>query len=308
MASEDNHLLNSFELADALLVRGFTRVTDPNRTKAHGFRRGDLPRVVYLKIAGPSGELRAVGDSPLVVHADDARRLRAGGSLSSGLILQDLPHKSAGLLEFRISGSKATPFGYDVAVQDEAALDALLLRLSTETSTPSGAATASSLGSTEIQFVEPGLPDTDEAVAAAIAIDRDPRCAGESPTTRLALINARMGQGGYRRRMLQLWQGQCAVTGCAEPAVLIASHAKSWAESSNIERLDEFNGLLLSAALDRLFDHGLISFADDGVMLAKRVLRSFDLQCLGLQLDARLRSLRPRHQLYLAAHRARFGF
>ena len=222
------------------------------------------------------------------------------------LAAQDHPYKSTGLRDYQISGCKDIPFGYDVSVRDEAALDALLLRLSTETSTPSGAATASSLGSTEIQFAEPELPDTDEA--AAIAIDRDPKCTGESPTTRLALINARMGQGGYRRRMLQLWQGQCAVTGCAEPVVLIASHAKSWAESSNIERLDEFNGLLLSAALDRLFDHGLISFADDGVMLTKRVLRSFDLQCLGLQLDARLRFLRPRHQLYLAAHRAHFGF
>ncbi len=86
-------------------------------------------------------------------------------------------------------------------------------------------------------------------------------------TTRKALIDARVGQGKFRQDLNQLWNGACPVTGCSVDAVLRASHIKPWRSSSNKERLDPHNGLLLAAHLDALFDAGLISFADDGSML-----------------------------------------
>ena len=44
-------------------------------------------------------------------------------------------------------------------------------------------------------------------------------------------------------------------TGVALPPELLrASHAKPWAKASDIERLDSFNGLLLSVHLDAMFD------------------------------------------------------
>lgn len=44
-----------------------------------------------------------------------------------------------------------------------------------------------------------------------------------------------------------------------------ASHAKPWAECANdAERLDVFNGFLLVANLNALFDRFLISFDDTG--------------------------------------------
>lgn len=46
------------------------------------------------------------------------------------------------------------------------------------------------------------------------------------PTEKDALIKARRGQGTYRRQMLELWNGQCAVTGLAVQSALVASHAK----------------------------------------------------------------------------------
>ena len=143
---------------------------------------------------------------------------------------------------------------------------------------------------------------------AAREIDADPKSAGISATTREALIDARIGQGGYRARMLALWDGRCAVTGCAIPQVLIASHAKPWADSSNDERLDAYNGLLLAAHVDRLFDAGLIAFADDGNMLLSPQVSPAALRSVGLSTDARLRTVDARHKPYLAAHRAKFGF
>jgi len=57
------------------------------------------------------------------------------------------------------------------------------------------------------------------------------------------------------------------VTGLQVKSLLIASHIKPWRWSSNIERLDGHNGLLLSPHVDRLFDKGFISFSDSGKML-----------------------------------------
>jgi hypothetical protein len=54
---------------------------------------------------------------------------------------------------------------------------------------------------------------------------------------------------------------------CSIAALLRASHIKPWAKSSNPDRLNPANGILLTAHIDALFDCGFISFADDGTML-----------------------------------------
>lgn len=75
------------------------------------------------------------------------------------------------------------------------------------------------------------------------------------------LARQRVGQQSYRSAMMKYWGGACAVTGISIPKVLRASHAKPWAECvSDEERLNVFNGFLLSANLDALFDRFLISF------------------------------------------------
>jgi predicted restriction endonuclease len=68
------------------------------------------------------------------------------------------------------------------------------------------------------------------------------------------------------------WNNICAVTGCGIVEVLRASHIKPWRDSTNRERLDPENGLLLAAHVDALFDKGLITFADNGTLrLSKRI-------------------------------------
>lgn len=91
-------------------------------------------------------------------------------------------------------------------------------------------------------------------------------------TTRTALINARLGQGQFRRDLMRIWGRRCAVTGCDVVDILRASHVKPWKNSNNDERLDSQNGLLLGAHLDALFDAGLISFDDSGAMLVSKLV------------------------------------
>ena len=85
-------------------------------------------------------------------------------------------------------------------------------------------------------------------------------------TEREAIVKSRIGQGRFREKILGKY-GACVITGIDIPRVLVASHIKPWAVSTNEERICEDNGLLLSATYDRLFDSGLISFSREGKML-----------------------------------------
>ena len=68
------------------------------------------------------------------------------------------------------------------------------------------------------------------------------------------------------------------------------------------------NGLLLSALWDAAFDRGLVSFADDGTVLASPRLSEATRNALGLTAAAPLPGLRDGHRANLALHRARNGF
>ncbi len=79
------------------------------------------------------------------------------------------------------------------------------------------------------------------------------------------LIVQRIGQNIFRDRLLTYWQGRCPLTGITDPDLLRASHIIPWKDCSNdAERLNIFNGLLLSALWDAAFDRGLVTLDDDG--------------------------------------------
>ena len=122
---------------------------------------------------------------------------------------------------------------------------------------------------------------------------------GLSPTEKSVLISARVGQGQFRQRLLEHWQG-CAVTGYAMPAMLVASHIKPWRSATNSERLDPDNGLLLLANLDKAFDRGFISFADNGEIIIAPALERPEV--LGIRDGMRL-NLRSQNIKYLQYHR-----
>jgi len=99
------------------------------------------------------------------------------------------------------------------------------------------------------------------------------------------LVKCRIGQGTFREKLINLWNG-CSVTKFKNIEILIASHIKPWSKSSNEERLDVFNGLLLTPNLDKLFDKGYISFQDNGKILISESLKHFEL--LGITTDMRV--------------------
>ena len=76
------------------------------------------------------------------------------------------------------------------------------------------------------------------------------------------LRKAREGQGQYREKLLEECPF-CPITKINDERLLIASHIKPWAVSSDKERLDPKNGFMLSPLYDKLFDKGFITFTTD---------------------------------------------
>lgn len=122
-------------------------------------------------------------------------------------------------------------------------------------------------------------------------------------TEREAVVLARIGQGSFRQRVIEAWNGRCAVTGASFLPALVASHIKSWVQCTNEERLDASNGLLLVGTLDRLFDGGFISFDVEGRILLSPVLPHEECEVLGVTRELRLRHVPATSIPYLIEHR-----
>jgi putative restriction endonuclease len=77
-------------------------------------------------------------------------------------------------------------------------------------------------------------------------------------TDRLAIIRARRGQGLFKERVGKI-ESRCRITGVENSAHLVASHCRPWRDSTNEDRLNGENGLLLTPSIDHLFDRGLLA-------------------------------------------------
>ena len=123
-------------------------------------------------------------------------------------------------------------------------------------------------------------------------------------TSRQVTVATRVGQDKFREKGIKYWK-TCAVTGCNVTSILKSSHVKPWAVSDALERLDAFNGILLTPNLDSLFDAGLISFTDGGAILIASALSAGACQSLGVTPAMRLRKVNTAHLPYLRYHRER---
>lgn len=272
-------MLSSVEIESALENRGFW--LEVNNTHARGYRHAQLEHRLYVKTnrSRASDPLTPMCTQPLVIHPDYQQR-----GIFAGLIelspSPNLHYRNASLSQFP-KANTGTGRGIAIDVEDRATLDGILAVL--------------------------GVPLDDTATTYDEIMEAESRLSTDQ-TTRKALIDARLGQGKFRDDLISYWRG-CAITGCSVLQMVRASHIKPWRCSSNEERLDSFNGLLLTANLDQAFDRGLISFTDEGVILInKSVLHDGELRLLGIGAAMRLRAVDARHKPYLAEHRRRFKF
>lgn len=100
-------------------------------------------------------------------------------------------------------------------------------------------------------------------------------------TERRALVRARIGQGLFKDRVIRI-ETRCRITGVDNLAHLRASHCKPWRDSTNEERLNGENGLLLTPSIDHLFDRGFIGFEDNGRLIISPVAHHLSLERMGI--------------------------
>jgi hypothetical protein len=124
-------------------------------------------------------------------------------------------------------------------------------------------------------------------------------------TTRLAYLLTRTTQTKFRNKLIKKW-GKCMVTGFMNPKVLVASHIVPWSLANKFERQDVFNGLLLVAHLDKLFDAYLISFDKTGNILISQKLSIEDQKILGVSNSMRLTNIPFELEKYMVKHRKKF--
>lgn len=121
-------------------------------------------------------------------------------------------------------------------------------------------------------------------------------------TEKEQLTLARRGQGLYRQR-LEAIEPRCRVTGLSKKGHLVASHIKPWRDSTDQEKLDGNNGLLLSPHIDHLFDRGFISFSDKGSVLVSTELDEEVLAAWRIDCKVSIGDFNLEQSRYMAYHR-----
>ena len=119
---------------------------------------------------------------------------------------------------------------------------------------------------------------------------------------KIQLTKSRRGQGIFKANV-RLIEDRCRITGVSNIKHLRASHIKPWASSNDLEKLDGFNGLLLSPHVDHLFDRGFISFQESGQILASKDLNLEVLDRWSISADQNVGKFRREQHSYLEYHR-----
>lgn len=119
---------------------------------------------------------------------------------------------------------------------------------------------------------------------------------------KIQITKARRGQGIFKANV-RLVENHCRVTGVSNIKHLRASHIKPWSASNNEEKLDGFNGLLLSPHVDHLFDRGFISFQDSGELLVSKELNPKILEQWSIQAKKNVGEFKAAQSAYLEYHR-----
>ena len=101
---------------------------------------------------------------------------------------------------------------------------------------------------------------------------------------------ARMGQGRYREKLLEQCR-YCPFTMIADERLLIASHIKPWVASNDKEKVDPYNGYMLSPLYDKLFDRGFITLTSTKHVILSQFISPYTWRQIGLKDNSYIHTL-----------------
>lgn len=113
-------------------------------------------------------------------------------------------------------------------------------------------------------------------------------------TEKEILTSVRLQQNKYRNNLLKVLK-MCPFTGITDKRLLVASHIKPWCLSTSEEKMDIYNGFILSPLYDRLFDSGLITFTNEKKVIyssslskeTMKIIKYKDEYCENLPIEGR---------------------
>ena len=264
--------MNSLDIEKTLISLGFKE--QPNSIKSKKFTIDILEHPVYVKTPSGNSKLNFVSKDPLVIHSEYKPLIHNLSGYFDGIHPNSTTfYHSTSLTDFDKKlhkGRSKIHYGLAITIDTKKAL-ALLMSSLCKDQQP-----------TVPMILNPEISDAFE-------------------TVKKVLINARVGQGKYRNKLINLWKG-CSVTNVTETSFLKASHIIPWVQSNSHEKLDQFNGLLLTPTLDTAFDQGYITFQDDGNILISDLIKH-EAVILGILKHYKLRFINPEHIPYLKWHR-----
>ena len=122
------------------------------------------------------------------------------------------------------------------------------------------------------------------------------------PVEKHQIVKSRRGQGVFRDNV-ESREPKCRITGVSNPRYLRASHIKPWRKSSDVEKIDGNNGLMLAPHIDFLFDRGFISFEDDGTLIVSTQIEDGTLESWGIPAEVNVGAFSNEQAVYLKFHR-----
>jgi putative restriction endonuclease len=158
-----------------------------------------------------------------------------------------------------------------------------------------------------------GLPDQPEILPRTGSIVVEDQVAFDVPRDRTLVLSSRaIRDRAFRKRVLEAYDGRCALTGLK----LINGGGRAEAEAAHIKSVEAHgpdiitNGIALSGTVHWMFDRGLISLTDDLEILLSSKINDRDAVNNLLNNSGRARlpenpAWRP-HPRYLGWHRERF--
>lgn len=112
----------------------------------------------------------------------------------------------------------------------------------------------------------------------------------------------RLGREQFEKSLQPLWADECALCGFALEEALTTTYAKPWKDSTDAERLDPYNGILLCANHAALFKSGLIAFTGAGSLRVASRIPETDYAKYGLGKYAKV-AVAPEHASYFRWHK-----
>lgn len=117
-----------------------------------------------------------------------------------------------------------------------------------------------------------------------------------------ALTKIRINQGAIRKNALKKYNSRCAICNMNAEELLIASHIKAWTDSTESEKGDVDNILLLCPNHDALFDKHYISFDAFGQIIISPQITSENQKLLNINTDMHI-ELSDKMKDYMDYHR-----